>query len=373
MFLVETINSDFLVSFEKLSGFSSKAVFSLSLKACRSTVVFRIPGSFYLTFPRAYHSGFNCGFNCAEAVNAAPLDLLRHGKNVVELYREQGRKTSISHDKLLLGAEREAVRENWEISLLRKNTIDNIRWKDVRGKDNCLLLVICLTCYLGRLQVFRRYGGKGNGCIIAGYYELFSSISILTTQQAYVTKKHFSGRFSDRVSFVTEVLRLGEVQLEDLPSDWDLDVVASMTDGCFRCDLKVVLAAVLWKIFVFLHTVHNRDSRKGEEKAAALAAGKSLSTLRVWKNAHEQAGASVSSESFQTCLGWCSGMNSMVKVVAEGQSLLATLQKACKELHLLVWRYLIAVLKHLCLDVSKQICSSYLLSYWLSRRGGWIL
>ncbi|KAI3915667.1 hypothetical protein MKX01_015492 [Papaver californicum] len=100
------------------------------------------PGEFILTFPRAYHCGFNCGFNCAEAVNVAPVDWLPHGQNAVELYREQGRKTSISHDKLLLGAAREAVRANWEISLLRKNSIDNIRWKDVCGKEGILAKAI---------------------------------------------------------------------------------------------------------------------------------------------------------------------------------------------------------------------------------------
>ncbi|KAJ4955385.1 hypothetical protein NE237_012168 [Protea cynaroides] len=96
------------------------------------------PGEFVLTFPRAYHAGFNCGFNCAEAVNVAPIDWLPHGQNATELYREQGRKTSISHDKLLLGAAREAVRAQWELSLLRKNTLDNLRWKDVCGKDGIL-------------------------------------------------------------------------------------------------------------------------------------------------------------------------------------------------------------------------------------------
>ncbi|XP_019428262.1 PREDICTED: putative lysine-specific demethylase JMJ16 [Lupinus angustifolius] len=96
------------------------------------------PGEFVLTFPRAYHSGFNCGFNCAEAVNVAPVDWLPHGHVAIELYREQGRRTSISHDKLLLGAAREAVRAQWELNLLKKNSLDNLRWKDVSGKDGLL-------------------------------------------------------------------------------------------------------------------------------------------------------------------------------------------------------------------------------------------
>lgn len=95
-------------------------------------------GEFVLTFPRAYHSGFNSGFNCAEAVNVAPVDWLPHGQNAIELYRDQGRKTSISHDKLLLGAAREAVKAQWEIHLLKKNTPDNLRWKSVCGKDGVL-------------------------------------------------------------------------------------------------------------------------------------------------------------------------------------------------------------------------------------------
>ncbi|KAL9238154.1 hypothetical protein vseg_012620 [Gypsophila vaccaria] len=95
-------------------------------------------GDFVLTFPRAYHSGFNCGFNCAEAVNVAPVDWLPHGQKAVELYREQQRKTTVSHDKLLLGAAREAVKANWELNLLRKYTVDNLRWKNVCGKDGVL-------------------------------------------------------------------------------------------------------------------------------------------------------------------------------------------------------------------------------------------
>ncbi|ESQ36018.1 hypothetical protein EUTSA_v10006592mg [Eutrema salsugineum] len=95
-------------------------------------------GEFVLTFPRAYHAGFNCGFNCAEAVNVAPVDWLPHGQIAIELYCQQGRKTSISHDKLLLGAAREVVKADWELNLLKKNTKENLRWKEFSGKDGIL-------------------------------------------------------------------------------------------------------------------------------------------------------------------------------------------------------------------------------------------
>ncbi|KAK4491535.1 hypothetical protein RD792_002287, partial [Penstemon davidsonii] len=95
-------------------------------------------GEFVLTFPRAYHSGFNCGFNCAEAVNVAPVDWLQHGQSAVELYSAQCRKTSISHDKLLFAAARKAVQALSEIYFLNKENPENLRWKSVCGKNGIL-------------------------------------------------------------------------------------------------------------------------------------------------------------------------------------------------------------------------------------------
>ncbi|KAJ3669561.1 hypothetical protein LUZ60_011511 [Juncus effusus] len=95
-------------------------------------------GEFVLTFPRAYHSGFNTGFNCAEAVNVAPCDWLPHGQTAVELYREQKRNITLSHDKLLLGAANDAVRAQWEIFFLKINTLNNLRWKRLSGFDGIL-------------------------------------------------------------------------------------------------------------------------------------------------------------------------------------------------------------------------------------------
>lgn len=99
-------------------------------------------GEFVLTFPRAYHSGFNSGFNCAEAVNVAPVDWLVHGQNAVELYSEQRRKTSISHDKLLLGSALEAVHALWELSFPGKETSRNLRLRSLCGKDGELTNIV---------------------------------------------------------------------------------------------------------------------------------------------------------------------------------------------------------------------------------------
>lgn len=106
---------------------------------------------FVLTFPRAYHSGFNCGFNCAEAVNVAPSDWLPHGQCAVELYSEQSRKTSVSHDKLLLGAAREAVRALSDLLLLGRNDPEILRWQNVCGKDGVLTKAIKVNIFLDKL------------------------------------------------------------------------------------------------------------------------------------------------------------------------------------------------------------------------------
>ncbi|CAN6333462.1 unnamed protein product [Urochloa humidicola] len=96
------------------------------------------PGEFVLTLPRAYHSGFNSGFNCAEAVNVAPVDWLHHGQYAVELYREQHRKTSISHDKLLLKTAKEVVKQLW-MNLFSCNIgVGKYGWLNTCGKDGVL-------------------------------------------------------------------------------------------------------------------------------------------------------------------------------------------------------------------------------------------
>ncbi|KAF3450178.1 hypothetical protein FNV43_RR06258 [Rhamnella rubrinervis] len=133
--------------FEEQPDLLNELVTQLSPSVLKSegVPVYRVvqhSGEFVLTFPRAYHAGFNCGFNCAEAVNVAPVDWLAHGQNAVELYSKQCRKTSISHDKLLFGSAREAVRALWDLSVLGNKTPRNLRWQNVCGKDGVLTKAI---------------------------------------------------------------------------------------------------------------------------------------------------------------------------------------------------------------------------------------
>ncbi|XP_015794969.1 lysine-specific demethylase 5D isoform X2 [Tetranychus urticae] len=58
-------------------------------------------GEFVVTFPRAYHAGFNQGLNLAEAVNFAPSEWISIGRICVDHYSMLQRYPVFSHDELI--------------------------------------------------------------------------------------------------------------------------------------------------------------------------------------------------------------------------------------------------------------------------------
>jgi histone demethylase JARID1 len=61
-------------------------------------------GEFVITFPQAYHAGFNHGFNLNEAVNFAPSDWEPFGEHGVQRLQDYRRQPCFSHDELLMAA-----------------------------------------------------------------------------------------------------------------------------------------------------------------------------------------------------------------------------------------------------------------------------
>lgn len=79
-------------------------------KGVRCYAIDQGPGEFIITFPKAYHAGFNHGFNCNEAVNFAPPDWVAYGAESVDTYQAYNRAPVFSHDSLLVRTARVDLR-----------------------------------------------------------------------------------------------------------------------------------------------------------------------------------------------------------------------------------------------------------------------
>ncbi|KAG8920802.1 hypothetical protein FRC01_000584 [Tulasnella sp. 417] len=60
------------------------------------------PGEYVITFPKAYHAGFNHGLNLTEGVNFALPDWLNYGRECVGQYKENQKLPVFSHEELLI-------------------------------------------------------------------------------------------------------------------------------------------------------------------------------------------------------------------------------------------------------------------------------
>ena len=80
---------------------------SPSLLAREGVPVYKIvhePGTFIITFPRAYHAGFNQGFNIAESVNFTTPSWLQYNRLALSKYYDCKRATTFPSEQLILSA-----------------------------------------------------------------------------------------------------------------------------------------------------------------------------------------------------------------------------------------------------------------------------
>ncbi|KAF3927282.1 hypothetical protein ABW20_dc0110367 [Dactylellina cionopaga] len=100
-------------------------------------------GQFVITFPQAYHAGFNHGFNFNEAVNFAPPDWEPYGRAGVERYHEFRKQPVFSHEELLLTA---AARDtSIKTALWLAPALEKIRDAELESRSNLREIVPGIT------------------------------------------------------------------------------------------------------------------------------------------------------------------------------------------------------------------------------------
>ena len=92
-------------------------------------------GSFIVTFPKAYHSGFSLGFNVAEAVNFATDNWFQHGRAASGRYRKYLRGSVLSYSQLLFDC---ILNQRWKynVDILRDELL-NLYETELRGRRLC--------------------------------------------------------------------------------------------------------------------------------------------------------------------------------------------------------------------------------------------
>ncbi|CAN6669557.1 hypothetical protein TRVA0_041S01354 [Trichomonascus vanleenenianus] len=128
------------------------------------------PGEFVITFPKAYHAGFNHGFNYNEAVNYAPPEWVPFGFESMLSYRLQLRPPVFSHEELLVRvAEKDSSRDTAQwlynplASMVRQEAVDRRKVRRTYGdsvsvsytrtkKEDAYQCCVCNTIsYLSRV------------------------------------------------------------------------------------------------------------------------------------------------------------------------------------------------------------------------------
>ncbi|KLO19889.1 hypothetical protein SCHPADRAFT_864516 [Schizopora paradoxa] len=90
-------------------------------------------GEFVVTFPKAYHAGFNHGFNFNEAVNFALPDWLPYGLDCVRRYQEHKKHPVFSHDELLITITQQS--NTIQTALWIVDSLNEMVNRELKGRD----------------------------------------------------------------------------------------------------------------------------------------------------------------------------------------------------------------------------------------------
>ena len=87
------------------------------------TTLHQYPGEFVITWPRAYHFGFNCGFNVAEAVNIGYEEWFPFGRIAATKYRLFAREATFCYQHLLLSVALNSKKEDIDKAVIEREPI----------------------------------------------------------------------------------------------------------------------------------------------------------------------------------------------------------------------------------------------------------
>ncbi|KAI5780878.1 PLU-1-like protein-domain-containing protein [Geopyxis carbonaria] len=201
-------------------------------------------GQFVVTFPKAYHAGFNHGFNFNEAVNFAPSDWEPQGQEGVERYQQFRKAPVFSHDELLLTA------------AARDSTIKTAQWlapalervKEREFNERAMILEQLPEINQVVLADNEELSEDEYQCGVCKVYCYLSQVTCSCTSNV-TCPTHFRDICDCEKNKLTLRLRLGNSDLEELvqrvrdkanmPNAWAAKLEKTMTDTP-RPQLKVL-------------------------------------------------------------------------------------------------------------------------------------
>jgi [histone H3]-trimethyl-L-lysine4 demethylase len=144
-------------------------------------------GEFVITFPRAYHAGFNQGYNFAEAVNFCPADWVKLGRECVNHYSKLRRYCVFSHDEIVCKMALEADRLN--LGIATACYLDMVEMIDMEKKLRKSLLEWGVT--KAQREAFELLQDDERQCDFCKTTCFLSAVSCVCTP-AFVCLRHFN-------------------------------------------------------------------------------------------------------------------------------------------------------------------------------------